>query len=230
MKQETSDHDRGRRTLGNQSRPHSVCAEAVLDGMSAGLFGYEKSKTGFSIVWASGAFAEVTGYAETEVVGKKLDFFYGSRTDPLVVRSINRALSLGRTFRGDFLFCRKDGTAIWSSLVLVPTPTADRPSSFFSGGLMDISPQKIQEDQLKAREATFRGIFENAVEGIYQSTPDGNYLEVNPSLARMYGYKNPKQLLSQLRDIQHEIYVDPSMRERFKDEIEKADVVHGLEY
>ena len=230
MKQETSDHDKARQTLGNQSRPRWVGAEAVLDGMSVGLFGYEKSKTGFSIVWASGAFAEVTGYTETEVVGKKLDFFYGSRTNPVVVRSINRALSSGRMFRGDLLFCRKDGTAIWSSLVLVPSPTADRPSSFFSGALTDISAQKIQEDQVKAREATFRGIFENAVEGIYQSTPDGNYLEVNPSLARMYGYKNPKQLLSQVRDIQHEIYVDPTMRERFKEEIEKTDVVHGLEY
>ena len=91
MKQETSDHDKGRRAPATQSKPHWVGADAVLEGMSAGLFGYEKSKTGFSIVWASAGFTEVTGYHETEVVGKKLDFFYGSRTDPLVVRSINRA-------------------------------------------------------------------------------------------------------------------------------------------
>ena len=66
---------------------------------------------------------------------------------------------------------------------------------------MDISAQKTKEDNLKAREATYRGIFENAVEGIYQSTPDGNYLDVNPSLARMYGYRNPQELLTQVRDI-----------------------------
>src|SRR5258708_32794536 len=46
----------------------------------------------------------------------------------------------------------------------------------------------------------------------------------------MDGYRNPQELLDQVHDIQQEIYVDPSMRQRFKDEIEKADVVCGLEY
>jgi PAS domain S-box-containing protein len=220
--EQTSDHEADE----HQSMSHMVRHEAVLEGMSAGLFGYRKSKTGFSIVCTSGAFAEVTGCVGTEVLGKRLDFFFGSRTDPEVVRSINRAVSLGQPFRGDFLFCRKDGGAIWCLLVLVPTDTADQPPSFFSGALMDITAQKTQEDQLKA----YQGIFENAVEGIYQSTPDGSYLKVNPSLARMYGYKKPEELLAQVRDIQYEIYVDPAMREKFKKEIEKADMVHGLEY
>jgi PAS domain-containing protein len=46
---------------------------------------------------------------------------------------------------------------------------------------------------LKDAEAKYRGMFENAVEGIYQSTPDGQFLAVNTALARMYGYERSEE-------------------------------------
>jgi PAS domain S-box-containing protein len=89
---------------------------------------------------------------------------------------------------------------------------------------------EISFDDLQEAEARYRGMFENAVEGIYQSTPDGRYLTVNAALARLYGYERPEELLNQVSDIQNEIYVDPSMREQFRREIESAGFVRGLEY
>lgn len=83
---------------------------------------------------------------------------------------------------------------------------------------------------IREAEAKYRGIFENAIEGIYQSTPDGRYLMVNPALARMYGYEDPDAMLRSVSDIQNQIYVDPGFRERFRQEIESAGVVRGLEY
>lgn len=83
---------------------------------------------------------------------------------------------------------------------------------------------------LKDAEAKYRGMFENAVEGIYQSTPDGQFLAVNTALARMYGYERPEELLSQVSDIQSQIYVDPTCRERFKQQIDRDGFVHDLEY
>jgi PAS domain S-box-containing protein len=73
-------------------------------------------------------------------------------------------------------------------------------------------------------------MFENALEGIYQSTPDGRYLVVNAALARMYGYETPADLMNEVRDIQNQIYVDSSFRERFKKEIDQTGFVRGLEY
>src|SRR5580692_11002709 len=55
-----------------------------------------------------------------------------------------------------------------------------------------------REAQLKDAEAKYRGIFDNAVEGIYQSTPDGRYLTVNAALARLYGYDQPEELINQV--------------------------------
>jgi PAS domain S-box-containing protein len=46
-------------------------------------------------------------------------------------------------------------------------------------------------------EAKFREIFENSVEGIYQCTPDGKFLTVNPATARIYGVATTQELLGQ---------------------------------
>jgi PAS domain S-box-containing protein len=83
---------------------------------------------------------------------------------------------------------------------------------------------------LRDAEAIYRGMFENAIEGIYQSTPDGRYLTVNAALSRMYGYERPEEMMSNVSDIQNQIYADPAFRARFRQEIESAGVVRGFEY
>ncbi|MBY0432069.1 MAG: EAL domain-containing protein, partial [Rhodospirillales bacterium] len=75
----------------------------------------------------------------------------------------------------------------------------------------------------------YRGIFENAVEGIYQTTPSGRYLNVNPALARIYGYDSPDDLVNSLTDIAAQLYVDPADRARFTRLMDATDVVEGFE-
>lgn len=67
---------------------------------------------------------------------------------------------------------------------------------------------------LKAEEK-YRSIFENAVEGIFQTTPEGRYLSANPALTRIYGYDSPQELITSLTDIQKSLYADPHRREEF---------------
>lgn len=62
----------------------------------------------------------------------------------------------------------------------------------------------------------YRSLFENAIEGIYRTTPDGRYLAANPALARIYGYDSPQSLITGLTDIARRLYVTPSDRDRFK--------------
>ncbi|MGE5478393.1 MAG: putative bifunctional diguanylate cyclase/phosphodiesterase [Bacteroidales bacterium] len=62
----------------------------------------------------------------------------------------------------------------------------------------------------------YRSLFENAIEGIYRTTPDGRYLAANPALARIYGYDGPEALISGLTDIARHLYVNPVDRDRFK--------------
>jgi Amt family ammonium transporter len=82
---------------------------------------------------------------------------------------------------------------------------------------------------LRAAEEKYRCIFENAVEGIFQTTPDGQYLSANPALARIYGYDNVGEMQKAIRDIQHQLYVDPRRRQEFAELIKNADVVRSFE-
>jgi len=68
------------------------------------------------------------------------------------------------------------------------------------------------EEALRQAEAKYRSIFENAIVGIFQTTPDGEYLSVNPALIRIYGYSSCEELMANLTDINRQLYVDPERR------------------
>ncbi|WP_235185424.1 sensor domain-containing protein [Desulfonatronum thiodismutans] len=80
---------------------------------------------------------------------------------------------------------------------------------------VDISDRKQAERMLQDAETKYRSIFVNAVEGIFQTTPDGRYLDVNPSLARIYGFASPQEMIRAFRDIKTQLYVDPLRRDEF---------------
>ena len=65
----------------------------------------------------------------------------------------------------------------------------------------EIAERQRVEHELRQAETKYRSIFENAVEGIFQTTSDGHYLSVNPALAHIYGYETPEALISSLTDI-----------------------------
>lgn len=94
----------------------------------------------------------------------------------------------------------------------------------------DITERKVMEEALRQAEEKYHSIFDNAVEGIFQSTPSGRYLSVNPALARMYGYASPEELMGSVTDIAHEIYVDPDCREALTRLLDRQGVVRGFEY
>lgn len=64
-------------------------------------------------------------------------------------------------------------------------------------------------------EQRFRGVFERAIEGIFQTTPDGRYIAANPALARIYGYSSPEDLREGLYDIGAQLYVKAGRRAEF---------------
>ncbi|AFZ07922.1 multi-sensor signal transduction histidine kinase [Oscillatoria nigro-viridis PCC 7112] len=83
--------------------------------------------------------------------------------------------------------------------------------------------------QLEAAEAKYRSIFENADEGIFQSTPDGRYITANPALARIYGCDSPEEVTAKFTDIERQLYVDPARRNEFLRSIEESGTVSDFE-
>ena len=90
--------------------------------------------------------------------------------------------------------------------------------------------RKQSEKALRDAEEKYRSIFEQSSEGIFQNTPDGRYLSANPALARMLGFNSPEELISGRKDIERQGYVDPRLRDKFKETLEKNGFVIGFEY
>ncbi|MEO7931804.1 MAG: response regulator [Chthoniobacterales bacterium] len=78
-------------------------------------------------------------------------------------------------------------------------------------------------------DATYRSIVEHAIEGIFQTTPDGHYLLANPALASIYGYSSVAELCSGVREIARQLYVEPTRRNEFLQLMNEQDAVWGFE-
>lgn len=85
------------------------------------------------------------------------------------------------------------------------------------------------EAALALAEKRYRGIFENAVEGLYVSTPDGRFHSANPALARIFGYATVADLLAAVNDIGRQIYVRPERRTEFFARVHQSDQVNDFE-
>jgi PAS domain S-box-containing protein len=95
--------------------------------------------------------------------------------------------------------------------------------------LAEVTERRRVEEALRKAEEQYRSIFENAGEGIFQSTPDGRYLAANPALARMYGYDSVQEMQGSIADIRLSLYVQPGRREEFCHEIGKSGRIQGFE-
>jgi PAS domain S-box-containing protein len=85
------------------------------------------------------------------------------------------------------------------------------------------------EEALQHAEQQYRGIFENALEGLYQTTPDGRFIRVNAAMARILGYPSPEALLLGLKDVATQLYTDPNRRAQFLELMKQADTLPDFE-
>jgi PAS domain S-box-containing protein len=85
----------------------------------------------------------------------------------------------------------------------------------------EIAVRRTAEVALRVAEAKYRTLFENALLGIFQSTPEGRYIDANPALANIYGYDSPDALMTTVRDIGQQLYVEPGERERFTAQLQE---------
>ena len=84
-------------------------------------------------------------------------------------------------------------------------------------------------ESVRLAESRYRSIFENAVEGIYQSTVEGGLLIANPALARMFGYDSPQEMTYSVSNLGRSLYARPELREEVIRRLQQQDSVSGIE-
>ena len=89
--------------------------------------------------------------------------------------------------------------------------------------------RQIERVALVAEKENYYGIFDHLIEGIFRTTPDGHYMMANVALARIYGYDSPADVIANITDIAHGLYVEPRRREEFVELMQGNDVITGFE-
>ena len=171
------------------------------------------------------------GYNESEILGKALTRLIPERYKAAHTQGLAKAAQTGETHlvgqTVELAAVRKDGMEFPIELTLSTWREENKP--FFSGIIRDISARKKTEAALRKSERRYRDMFNYAVEGMYQSSPNGQFLGVNPALARLLGYESPDVLRRAITDIARELYVEAERRSDFCHLLETNQVISNFE-
>ena len=80
------------------------------------------------------------------------------------------------------------------------------------GFVQDITHQKKIEEELRDSDERYRAIFHNSPLGIFRSTFQGQFIEVNEALSKMLGYESPQKVIEDIHNIGEQIYVNAGER------------------
>ncbi|MGH9730385.1 MAG: PAS domain S-box protein, partial [Candidatus Acidiferrales bacterium] len=180
----------------------------ILNSAGDGIFGLDKDG---HPTFVNRAAARMFGYEPEEIIGRNGHALWHHTREngtpyPEDECPAFAVLRDGITRHGanDF-YWRKDGTSFPVEFI----STAIREGEEVVGAVVtfrDITARQRAEKAQKQAEERFRSIFENAIEGIYQSTPDGRFISVNPAMARMFGYASPDEMIAIVNDIGQQLY------------------------
>jgi len=198
---------------------------AILDSIPGILYLYDD--TGHLVQWNKQN-EEVTGYSSEELKGMYvLDWFGSVEPDTSnIINSVANVMKNGYAMT-EARIITKSGQAV--PMILTGVKLAIASKNYLLGIGIDITKRKKAEEALKDSELKYRNIFENAIEGIYQSTREGRFVTANAALARMAGYESPEELIESIKDIGTQLYVHPEDRKRILAIIEAKGFAEGFE-
>lgn len=179
-----------------------------------------------AIIYANTTASSTFGLPVKKLLDRHIQDFY---FNPIEHQALVQVLSRAESIQHRELQCKRaDGTPFWVTASLQPL-TFNQEATVLSA-LCDITDRKQAEEALRLSQEKYRSIFENALEGIYQSTPDGRFISVNPAMARIHGYESPTAMMEAVTEIDHQVYVDPNGRAEFRRLLEEQDEISGIEY
>ncbi len=208
------------------SAAHSAYLQALTENNPLGIVVLDLQHR---VLMCNPAFETLFGYRQSEILGAELDSLLAPRELLKEAVALTRRSTAGNVVREKAKRLRSNGSLVDVQILGVPISADGKLVGSF-GMYEDITERRRAEQAQREAEERFRSLFENATEGIFQSTTDGRYLSVNPALARMCGFASASEMISSVEDLGKEIYADPNVRTVFKHLIEKYGSVKDFEY
>ena len=158
-----------------------------------------------------------SGYDRAEdLIGKSILDFVASWDKARASAEVQTLLQTGVLRDSEYTAILKDRSFLPIELSASLVVNEERSPTTIMVIFRDIAERTRAEQALRDAEQKYRGIFEHAGEGIYQSTLEGRFVAANPMMARMLGYASPEELILSLTNIEEQLYVDRNARFEFK--------------
>jgi two-component system, cell cycle sensor histidine kinase and response regulator CckA len=175
------------------------------------------------------AFENLFQHREAEILGAELDALLASNEHHGEALGLSERAAAGEVLRANTRRRRRDGSFVDVQITCVPLRQDGKTVGCY-GIYQDITERCEAGRAQQEAEKKLSLLFENAVEGIFQTTVDGQLLSVNPALARMCGYASPAEMLATVHDIGKDFYADPQTRLEFQRAMEENGAVEAFEY
>ncbi len=181
------------------------------------------------IAWTNPAFSNSSGYSSEEALGKNPRLLNSEKQNKAFYKEMWATISSGKTWRGEIVNRRKDGDLYTEDMTITPVASLRGGITHFVAIKQDITERKHAEEALSLAEEKYRTIFEDAVVGIFQVTPEGRPVSINRALAQMHGYDDSEQFLAEVSNVALQLFVDPRRMFSLKHEVDKNGVVRRAE-
>ena len=189
-----------------------------------------RGKMDFTPLFFHGAVEEITGYTEKEFISGEIKW-----NDVIHPKDLTGIAGMYEvkckpdySVLREYRIIRRDGEIRWIQEFIQNVCGDDGKPLYVQGIVYDITKRKQAEDALKKSEAKYRGLFENILDGVYQTKPDGAILSANPALVKMLGYDSEEDLLK--IGLAQNLYVNPIDRKELTQKLDKDGELRNVEF
>lgn len=183
---------------------------------------------GGRLIWANPAACALLGGDENALRG--MPMFGVPAAGQAGVEDDLARLSVGRIacFEHEREIKTRDGRTLAARIAVTAVRDPRGQARVLAATIHDMTSERSLSSALTETETRLRSLFENAIEGMFQISADGRYLDANPALARMLGYHTPQELIAGITDIGRQLYVDPARHREIAQQLQSRGAVSGL--
>ena len=165
----------------------SAARQLLERALSDSALGVILTDTDRKITYANDGFRRITGYSESESLGRNWSLLKGPATDPDTTERLTHHLDKGQPFEGEIISYRRDRSQFWDNLTVSPIHDESAQLDGFMFIHRDITARKLAEQAVIESESHFRRLIEFAPEAVVLLDLDsGRFTEANDAARRLF--------------------------------------------
>lgn len=199
---------------------------AIIDAVSDIIF---ETDIAGEILFLNKRWTRVTGFEREQSMGLALSAVLHTQDQEAIEDSLRELIESGQGFRCFTRLRCANGSfrAVELSVSMIRENEAGERR--IVGTITDVEERRRAERALSQAEKKYRSIVENAAGGIFQLTPEGVYLSVNPAMARILGYDTPEHVLREVKNANEKVYCEPKARLAFMRHLDQMGAISNHE-